>query len=457
MFTGFATENTPSIQIWDFFRTTNSAPNLSLTDDCAPLQTIRTGGSTTAINLFLPSCPVEGKTITIVNSPFNTNAQAVQVYSSDARAGGSSIVLFTIGQGDTLVLTYSKNFVSPSSNSGGNSYSGWVTINRAPPSAINTGSAVLSGSINRASGAFSVVAGGYSNIASNTYASVGGGYSLNASGTYSTIAGGGLHNASASYSTIGGGVGNTNSGFSGTVAGGYSCNASGQYSTIGGGQNNIASADNSTVAGGYFNQATGTYGAVGGGVGNYATWAYCAIAGGYNNLASGNGSAVLGGAFSSTRALYGYSAITGGLYPTGTSYGYTQLGMMLLGANTTDATATVLTSDGQVAASNNQMQPPNNSAIFFDGYVVGTVSTVSAGNTKSWAFTGLVKKGASAGTIAFVGTPTNTSPFADAGASTWTMAIGLDTTNGTIKFTVTGQAATSIRWVCTMRLTEVSF
>ena len=131
--------------------------------------------------------------------------------------------------------------------------------------------------------------------------------------------------------------------------------------------------------------------------------------------------------------------------------------MMLLGANTVDATATVLTSDGQVAASNNQMQPPNNSAIFFDGYVVGTVSTVSAGNTKSWAFTGLVKKGTSAGTIAFVGTPTNTSPFADAGASTWTMAVGLDTTNGTIKFTVTGQAATSIRWVCTMRLTEVSF
>ena len=54
MFTGFATENTPAIQVWDFFRTfasTGVGRNVSLADDCAPIQYFRTGATTTAINI----------------------------------------------------------------------------------------------------------------------------------------------------------------------------------------------------------------------------------------------------------------------------------------------------------------------------------------------------------------------------------------------------------------------
>jgi len=61
MFTGFASENTPAIQVWDFFRAYTGQTSISLTDDCAPIQYIRTGSNTTVIYLYLPTAPIEGK------------------------------------------------------------------------------------------------------------------------------------------------------------------------------------------------------------------------------------------------------------------------------------------------------------------------------------------------------------------------------------------------------------
>jgi hypothetical protein len=45
----------------------------------------------------------------------------------------------------------------------------------------------------------------------------------------------------------------------------------------------------------------------------------------------------------------------------------------------------------------------------------------------------------------------------DVGAATWVLAITADTTNGGIAVTVTGQAATTIRWVTKIETTEVTF
>ena len=58
MFTGFASENTPAIQVWDFFRTfasTSAVRSVSLPDDCAPIQIFRTGATATEIaDIIIP-------------------------------------------------------------------------------------------------------------------------------------------------------------------------------------------------------------------------------------------------------------------------------------------------------------------------------------------------------------------------------------------------------------------
>ena len=65
--------------------------------------------------------------------------------------------------------------------------------------------------------------------------------------------------------------------------------------------------------------------------------------------------------------------------------------------------------------------------------------------------------GASAATVALVGAPVINLIAQDSGASTWTVAVAADTTLGCLAVTVTGQAATTIRWHCELESTEVSF
>jgi hypothetical protein len=79
------------------------------------------------------------------------------------------------------------------------------------------------------------------------------------------------------------------------------------------------------------------------------------------------------------------------------------------------------------------------------------------GNTKGWTVEGVIKRGANAASTALVGTPTVTSSYADAGASTWTIAITADTTNGGLAVTFTGQAGTTIRAVAQISTTEMTF
>jgi hypothetical protein len=47
--------------------------------------------------------------------------------------------------------------------------------------------------------------------------------------------------------------------------------------------------------------------------------------------------------------------------------------------------------------------------------------------------------------------------FADVGAATWTIALSADTTNGGLAVTFTGQASTTIRTVCQIRTTEMTY
>jgi hypothetical protein len=115
----------------------------------------------------------------------------------------------------------------------------------------------------------------------------------------------------------------------------------------------------------------------------------------------------------------------------------------------------VLTSDTSAAGTTNQVILPNNSAYFFRGEVVAGVT--GGGNTRGWVIEGVIKRGANAASTTLVGTPTVTSSFADAGASTWVIAVTADTTNGGLAVTFTGQAGTTIRVVAQIRTTEMTF
>ena len=250
--------------------------------------------------------------------------------------------------------------------------------------------------------------------------------------------------ASGDWSVVGGGRKNVASGIGSVVAGGgtdgtyiFSNTASGTLSTISGGWNHNAGVL-ASVVGGQSNNASG----------------YCSTVVGSDCVANGSYSTVIGGVFGFARGIEGNIVFVSSV-PITSGAGKSQTALLVLGAQTTDATATVLRSNTSAAGSTNQVIMPNNSAYFFTGEVVAGVT--GGGNTKGWTIEGVIKRGANAASTALVGTPTVTSTYADAGASTWVIAVTADTTNGGLAVTFTGQASTTIRTVAQIRTTEMTY
>jgi hypothetical protein len=412
-------------------------------------------------------------------------------------AGGNSNVASAFG---SLVVGGNTN-----TSSGAYSFVGAGEGNIAS----NYPSAVVAGALNTAAGLFNFIGGGYINsatsaiavttqsatmngttavtlsgsnasikvgqyitgtsIASQTYVAAISGTSLTlsqvASGSststlsfftpHGIVVGGGNNTATGSYSFIGGG------GDAGTA--GNRNVASGDWSTVGGGSKNVASGAGSVIAGGgvefsvnYGNTASGSSSFIGGGILNIASGIGSAVTGGWQNTANGSTSTVVGGRLGTTRGISGNTIIPANQDAfSGGSLGAIQTAILVLGRQTTDATATRLASDSGAAGTTNQLILPNNSAYFFTGEVVAGVT--GGGNTKGWTIEGVIKRGANAASTALVGTPTVTSTYADAGASTWVIAVTADTTNGGLAVTFTGQASTTIRTVCQIRTTEMTY
>jgi hypothetical protein len=275
---------------------------------------------------------------------------------------------------------------------------------------------------------------------------------------HGVVVGGGNNQATGSYSFIGGG------GDAGTAA--QRNTASGDWSTVGGGRNNTASGNGAVVSGGgYYNgsstsvvgntaSADGTF--VGGGFTNTASSFGASVVGGYSNTANGTYSAVLGSAFGTARSIQGNTVSPASSNPMniGTA-GVCQSAVLVLARQTTDATATVLCSNSAAASGTNQIILPNNSAYYFKAKIIAGVT--GGGNTASWTFEGAIKRGANAGTTTLVGTPVKTLLAQDSGASTWAITATADTSNGGLAITVTGQASTTIRWVCQIETTEMTY
>ena len=307
-----------------------------------------------------------------------------------------------------------------------------------------------------ASGISATISGGESNTASGVRAAIGGGESNVASGIRGVIGGGTLNTASGQDSTISGGRSNTVSAQESTVSGGRNNTASSQYSFIGGGQSNIAQTNTyATICGGSSNTASGQYSFVGGGNSNTASGRSSFIGGGEVHTASGTYSAIMGGAGGDTRSIIGYHVFPACLQPISGTSGSTQSALLLLGRQTTDATATVLTSNNQSAVTTNQVTLPNNSAYSFSGEVIAGVT--AAGDSARWTINGAIKRGANAASTAMIGTPTVVMTHNDAGAAAWVVAVTANTTLGCITVTVTGAAATTIRWVCKINTTEMTY
>lgn len=275
-----------------------------------------------------------------------------------------------------------------------------------------------------ASGAFAVIGGGTDNTASGQYATVLGGAGSSASGVNATVGGGSGNASSNSYATVSGGRSNTASGLYSAVCGGYTNTAATNYSFIGGGQSNntTGSTQHATILAGFSNAING---------GSYVT-----VTGGQFNTASGDYSRVHG-AYGTDRGIIGVDVFSPGKR---LAVGDRQVLRAVLNATTTNAAATVLTTDAGAVTAKNQVLIPYYGVIKVRGQVVAYKST---GEVAGFDVTALVKSNAAA---SVVGTPTVTQIAADAGCTGYTVAIGVDTTNYALKVTVTGGAADTVYW-----------
>lgn len=132
-----------------------------------------------------------------------------------------------------------------------------------------------------------------------------------------------------------------------------------------------------------------------------------------------------------------------------TTTGDAQFSWMPLKASQTGTTLTELLSNTTAGGGTCVLQ--DDSALTFE--IVITARAISAEEAASFQFTGLIRRGAGAATVALVGTPTKTVIARD--VSTWDATVDADTTTGSLRVRVQGEAAKSIRWVARVNLVEV--
>jgi|DEB0MinimDraft_6_1074348.scaffolds.fasta_scaffold00298_19 hypothetical protein len=121
----------------------------------------------------------------------------------------------------------------------------------------------------------------------------------------------------------------------------------------------------------------------------------------------------------------------------------------VLVADTTDATATVLTGNNLSASTNNQIVAASDTCIMFSGTIVAMQN--GAQDQGGWEIRGLLKN--DGGTTTLVNSEVKT--FADGNG--WTVVLSADNTNNALAITCTGEAAHNIRWVANISTSEVTY
>ena len=450
------------------------------------------GGSVTSATGTITNNILNATTPSMALAADNSSVAVGQYVTWGQNGDGNYInaIVTSYAAATTPFATTGQSFASSTvtiTHAGGTSYAvgSWITISGVTPSFYNNTWIVTASSAGSVSfayfadpGAITVqgtvkqpttvglsrrsVTNGFNTVYFwKAGAFIGGGVGNTASGYNSVVVGGGYDGTTTN--------GNTATGDRSFIGAGYKNTTSGANSVISGGNNNSATSVDSTIAGGSIGTASNTYATVGGGRLNTASGLSATVSGGFSNIASGQNSAIIGGsdnratsqsstvsgASGTSRGIIGNSVRSPSAYPVGVGLGNQQIGTLNIGAVTTDATATVLRSDTSAAGTTNQVILPNNSAYYFQGSITSGVT--GAGNSAMWSFEGGIKRGANAASTVLVGTPVLNLVARDTGASTWIVALTADTTNGGLTVTVTGQAATTIRWVAKVETTEMTY
>jgi len=123
--------------------------------------------------------------------------------------------------------------------------------------------------------------------------------------------------------------------------------------------------------------------------------------------------------------------------------------LFILTADTTNDTATVLTTDGGAASSSNQLYAKNDTCVTFHG----TVTAVQNGaqSYASWKIEGLLVNDGGTTSLA------NSVTTVISNSSSWGMALSADNTNDSLSITVTGEAAHNIRWSAKVLSNSVTY
>jgi len=129
--------------------------------------------------------------------------------------------------------------------------------------------------------------------------------------------------------------------------------------------------------------------------------------------------------------------------------GDAQGGIFVLLADTTDATATVLTTNNSTAAADNQIVAASDTCIMFSGTLVAMQN--GAQDQGGWEIKGLLKN--DGGTTTLVSS--NIQTFADGNG--WTVGLTANNTDNALAITCTGEAAHNIRWVANISTSEVTY
>jgi hypothetical protein len=403
-----------------------------------------------------------GFNVWIINN--TTSSTGVLTLSSASTIDGQATFLLNRGDGVQLVATVAGGWEIV----GGRKPRGYAeNINSSTTRASASGDrAIAIGAIASASGLYSI-AHGYLASAGNT-ASIAIGYNANSSGTYSCAI---LGVSNASYQTA---IGYNSGGFASTAVsnagavsiGGSYASGSDAFAVVNGSTSGSYGAKStSALALGYLANVTATNGLA---IGSQAVASgFYATAIGPTATASGSGAF----AFGSTWNL-GYGAVASGndafAFGDGSrareskkyafagwalGSGLQHFGIIVLSRGTTDATATALTSDASAASSFNQLILQPASAYAFTGTIVARQQNTAGTASAAWKIEGLIRRDSTAASTTLVASTVT----AISNVPGWTVALSADTTNGGLTVTVTGAAATNIRWVGNIQSSEVIY
>lgn len=296
-------------------------------------------------------------------------------------------------------------------------------------------------------------------IASGTNSALIAGEDNKAGGTHSGVFVGKNNVAGGIYSVVLGGFNNdipaTGDNYSGIVAGGNNLCDNGEYSGILGGSNCETYSSYSAIVGGNTNTITGgangNHSAIIGGTLNDANSALQGvIVGGKDNTATSENGVVMGERGKTKRTG---EFVIGGNGGATFAVGEAQCGMAIWSGRTTNNTATELFLANDTSS---RFTLDTDSAVTFEIQLTA-VDETSPGTINAGAkFLGMIVNDSATTSIAGQGSITKTAnPSTLFAAGGGDVDVTADNTNNSIKITVTGITGKNIRWVASMRYTEV--